>query len=125
MPDKTVLVADDNRLIRMLVTTALRPLDINVVEVEDGEQALAAVRSDKPDLLLLDVVMPNMDGFSVLEQIHSMPEADRCPVVMLTTASQQADIDHAVVDGAAGYIVKPFETSDLRNTVAGLLGIHP
>lgn len=125
MTDRTILVADDNRLIRMLVKTALGPLDCRIIEAEDGNEALASIRSDAPDIVLLDVVMPKKDGFAVLEELHGTPERDALRVVMLTTAGSEADLTHGRAEGVDDYIVKPFEAAELRKTVAGLLGIRP
>lgn len=125
MSGKTVLVADDNRLIRMLVKAALGPLDLEIVEAEDGEQAVEAALSLRPDLVLLDVIMPGKNGFEVLEALRADVGCVGCRVVMLTTAGSAGDLEHGRVSGADDYIVKPFEAKELRNTVAGLLGIHP
>lgn len=125
MSDKTVLVADDNRLIRMLVKTALNPLDVEVIEAEDGDRAVEAAVALKPDLILLDVIMPGRNGFEVLEALRADAACTGCRVVMLTTAGSAGDLEHGRLSGADDYIVKPFEAKELRNTVAGLLGIHP
>lgn len=121
LQDKTVLIAEDNDLIRTLVKVALRPLGCTVVEAVDGKEAIRLVVEHEPDLILLDVVMPNMDGFSVLEMIRGENICPDCLIVMLTTAATQADLDHGKESGANGYIVKPFDKDELRETVAKLL----
>ena len=122
MQDKTVLVADDNEFIRVLVRAALKPLGCSVIEAEDGEVALQMVEGTTPDAILLDVVMPRMNGFQVLEELRSGPKAVDCPIAMLTTAASESDIAHGVDAGADAYIVKPFDKDELRQTVREMLG---
>jgi len=119
--DKRILVVDDNRLIRMLIAAALRPLDCEIVEAVDGAQAIELAMQCEPDLILLDVVMPNASGFEVLTHLRDDPAGPTCPIVMLTTSSRDTDIDNALDHGANGYIVKPFEHAELRETVSRLL----
>ena len=122
MRDKTVLVADDNEFIRTLVKAALRPLGCEIVEARDGGEALELATSVDPDAILLDVVMPQMNGFEVLEKLRSERYGISCPIAMLTTAATQADLDHGADAGANAYIVKPFEKDELRETVRRMLG---
>lgn len=119
--DKRILVVDDNRLIRMLIAAALRPLDCEIVEAVDGAQGIELAMQCEPDLILLDVVMPNASGFEVLTRLRDDPAGPACPIVMLTTSSRDSDIDNALDHGANGYIVKPFEHAELRETVSRLL----
>jgi len=121
LQDKTVLIAEDTDLIRTLVKIALRPLGCTVVEAVDGREALLLAVELEPDLILLDVVMPHMDGFSVLEKMRGENICPNCLIVMLTTAATQADQDHGKESGADGYIVKPFGKDELRETVMNLL----
>lgn len=123
MASKTILVADDNRFIRILVRAALGPLECDVIEAEDGQEALDAVRAHHPDVLLLDVVMPRMSGFDVLEAVRADHAYDDMVIAMLTTSATQVDIKHGKDAGANDYIVKPFDNSVLRSTVKSLLQI--
>ncbi len=116
-----ILVADDNGFIRTLVKAALTTVGYTVDEAADGPSALAALATDPPDLLLLDLVMPGMSGFEVLERLEASG-ASPCPVMMLTTAAGEGDIAHAEGIGAADYLVKPFDKDELRARVAVLLG---
>ena len=122
MQDKTVLVAEDSLLIRTLIVAALKPLECQVVEAEDGEEAIRLARELKPDLVLLDVVMPRVDGFSVLDILRSDEGCNECAIVMLTTAATDADKEHGAEAGADGYVVKPFDKDELRDEVRKHLG---
>jgi len=122
MPKK-VLVVDDNRLIRVLITAALKPLGCEIIEAVDGGEAVDIALECDPDLILLDVVMPVACGFDVLTALRGNPDGPACPIVMLTTSASDSDIDKALAHGANAYVVKPFEHAELRSTVARLLGI--
>ncbi len=121
MTARRVLIADDNLQIRMLVKAALRSLDCEIAEAVDGEQALEAAVTDPPDLLLLDVTMPKLDGFEVLAFLRKRPETASLKVVMLTTAGQKTDLQRGVELGCDDYVVKPFEPRALRETVERVL----
>lgn len=119
---KKILIADDNRQIRMLVSAALRSGGYDLMEAEDGEDAIEKAVAEQPDLILLDVTMPKLDGFEVLHLLKLRPETNGCNVVMLTTAAQVWDLERGREEGAADYVTKPFEPAHLREVVARLLG---
>jgi CheY-like chemotaxis protein len=121
-PAKKILVADDNRQIRMLVNAALRTGGWQLIEAEDGEDAIEKAVAEKPDLVLLDVTMPKLDGFEVLHFIKTRPETAGCRVVMLTTAAQKWDLERGEKEGCEDYITKPFEPHHLREVVERVLG---
>lgn len=106
----------------MLVKAALRSIDCEVEEAVDGEQALEAAVVNPPDLLLLDVTMPKLDGFEVLSFLRKRPETASLRVVMLTTAAQKTDLERGAALGCDDYVVKPFEPRALRETVERMLG---
>jgi two-component system alkaline phosphatase synthesis response regulator PhoP len=106
---KKVLIADDNQQIRMLVRAALRSCDCEIIEAEDGEVALETILEERPALVLLDVMMPGLDGFEVLNFVRKRPELEGTRIVMLTTATTKAAREQGEQGGADGYIVKPFE----------------
>lgn len=118
---KKILIADDNQQIRMLISAALRSGGYDLVEATDGEEALEVALSDRPDLILLDVTMPKLDGFEVLHFLRKHDDMASCLVVMLTTAAQATDLKRGLDEGAQEYITKPFEPSILRETVQRLL----
>jgi CheY-like chemotaxis protein len=118
---RLILIADDNMQIRMLVKAALRSLGHELVEAVDGEEALEAALTRVPDLVLLDVNMPKLDGWEVLHFLRARPETAGVPVMMLTTAAQTFDLAHGESLGCNDYLVKPFEPKDLRAHVERML----
>jgi CheY-like chemotaxis protein len=117
MAGETILIADDNRQIRMLVTASLRSGGYVLIEAENGEIALEKAIANHPDLVLLDVTMPKLDGFEVLHFLHKRPDTADVKVIMLTTASTKEDIQTGFSEGAIDYLVKPFEPASLRAAV--------
>ena len=103
----TVLVADDDADIRELVACKLELAGYRVVAVPDGEAAVADVEAERPDLLLLDVMMPRVTGIEVCRQLRAR-RAGRIPILMLTAKAQEADLQRGFAVGADDYIVKPF-----------------
>lgn len=122
---RTVLVADDNQDIRDLITIILEDSSISVLSAEDGVNALTQASSHKPDLILLDVMMPGLSGIQTLERIrnHEDSEVQKIPVVMITAKSQSEDIDKALLAGADSYIIKPFQTGLLIEKISSILQI--
>ncbi|MDZ4166151.1 MAG: response regulator [Coriobacteriia bacterium] len=119
---RTILTADDNQQIRMLVKAALRSLGHELIEAVDGEQAIELAVERVPDLVLLDVTMPKLDGWEVLHFLRQRPETADIQVMMLTTASQTVDLAHGASLGCNDYLTKPFSPGDLRAHVERMLG---
>ena len=117
-----VLVADDDPDIRSLVTLRLERSGYEVVAAGDGEQALAAALERAPDLALLDVMMPKLDGYEVTERLRQEEATRHLPVILLTARVQETDIARGVEAGADDYVKKPFSTSELRDRVQAVLG---
>jgi DNA-binding response OmpR family regulator len=117
-----VLVADDDPDIRSLVTLRLEKSGYEVVAAGDGEQALAAALERAPDLALLDVMMPKLDGYEVTERLRQEEATRHLPVILLTARVQETDIARGVEAGADDYVKKPFSTSELRDRVQAVLG---
>ena len=117
-----VLVADDDPDIRSLVTLRLERSGYAVVAAGDGEQALAAALERAPDLALLDVMMPKLDGYEVTERLRREEATRHLPVILLTARVQETDIARGVEAGADDYVKKPFSTSELRDRVQAVLG---
>lgn len=118
---KTILIADDEAHLRLLVRRTLSEDDYEILEAVDGDEALDRVRKERPDLVILDWMMPQKTGLEVLEAIREGPETTATPVVMLTARSQKVDRNAAVRLGVRGYLVKPFSPLELIRMVEGIL----
>ena len=112
--DKNVLVADDNPAGRELVRETLRDLVSNLVEAENGSEALRKIRETKPDLVLLDIQMPEMDGYQVLSEIRRDPALRDLRVVALTAFAMQGDRERTLSAGFDDYITKPVTLAQLK-----------
>ena len=123
MPSK-ILIADDSPNIREILRMSLETDGYAVVLAEDGEQALAMVRDEKPDLVLIDVMMPKVNGFQVCRRVKTDRATHDVPVIMLTAKSGQQDVYWGKDCGADEYITKPFSTKDLANSIARLLELR-
>jgi len=106
---KTCLVVDDSSVIRKVARRILEGLEFDIVEAEDGEQALDACRRSLPDAILLDWNMPKMDGYEFLRMLRRLPGGDMPKVVFCTTENDVAHIARALHAGANEYIMKPFD----------------
>jgi CheY-like chemotaxis protein len=114
---RTILVADDEPEVLDLVRVLLEWDDYVVAQAKDGEEALAQAHATRPDLILLDVRMPKMDGMSVLELLQTDPELSHIPVVMLSVVTYQAQVKTALEAGAVAYLPKPFELREMIRLV--------
>ncbi|MEY4484660.1 MAG: hypothetical protein RL693_2112 [Verrucomicrobiota bacterium] len=122
MPDKTlILVADDEEDIRDLVCMNLRRAGYAVSEAADGLQALAQVKRNKPQAMVLDVMMPELDGFGVCRQIRGDSDNADIPIIMLTAKGQTQDRIEGLERGADDYLTKPFSPKELLLRVQSLL----
>ena len=119
---KRVLVADDNPVSRELIREILEYDQYEVIEAGDGGEALEKVREHRPDLALLDIQMPVMDGTAVIREIRADPTLAHLPVAALTAYAMQGDRERALAAGFNSYITKPIEIPDFRAQVAKLLG---
>ena len=106
---KCCLVVDDSSVIRKVARRILEGLEFQIVEAEDGEQALDICRNRMPDAVLLDWNMPKMDGYEFLRVLRRMPDGDRPKMVFCTTENDVAHIARALHAGANEYIMKPFD----------------
>jgi two-component system alkaline phosphatase synthesis response regulator PhoP/two-component system response regulator VicR len=116
MPKK-ILAVDDERHIVRLVEVNLQRAGYQVVTAFDGREALEKVKSEKPDLVVLDVMMPYMDGFEVLKNLKADPTTAEIPVIMLTAKAQDADVFRGWQSGVDCYLTKPFNPMELLTFV--------
>lgn len=112
MPKKILAVDDEKHIVR-LVQVNLERAGYEVVTANDGKEALEKVESEKPDLLVLDVMMPYLDGFEVLQSLRRNPETRDIPVIMLTAKAQDADVFKGWQSGVDCYLTKPFNPMEL------------
>ena len=116
-----ILVVEDSRVMRHMVRTALEPDGYDLHEREDGRQALDAIPSVAPALVITDVNMPEMDGLSLVRAIRTLASFRFIPVLVLTTESGDDMKREGRAAGATGWIVKPFDPNQLREVVARVL----
>jgi len=121
---KKILIVDDQSEVRELVEVTLRIGPYEILQASSGDEALTITRSEQPDLVLLDVMMPNssVDGFDVCRQIKSDPATRNISVVMITARGQEADLEMGKQAGADDYFTKPFSPLELMNKVEEILG---
>jgi CheY-like chemotaxis protein len=117
-----VLVVDDNPVSRELVRELLEAPGLEILEAAHGLEALEKIRQAVPDLVLLDIEMPLLDGFAVLERVRRQPELARVRVVALTAFAMRGDRQRALEAGFDDYITKPVDGAALRMQVRALLG---
>jgi len=118
-----ILVIDDSELIREAAKIALDTIGgWRVCTATCGEEGLALLASQRPDAILLDVVMPGMDGIAVAEQLHATPSTRSLPIVLLTASDRPEDQERFQRAPVAGVIAKPFDIAGLQSQMAKLLG---
>jgi DNA-binding response OmpR family regulator len=118
---RRVLVADDDASLRRLIFTTLGDGDFDLLQAADGEEALRIALQRQPELVLLDVNMPKLDGFEVCRQLKADPSTSGVKVVMLTARGADADRLRGHEAGADDYFIKPFSPVQLLNKVYALL----
>ena len=116
-----ILVADDDIDIRELVEFKLSTLGHDIVAVTDGAAAIDACKQDRPDLAVLDVMMPGMSGLDAIRVIRADPSLRDLPVILLTARAQESDVETGFDSGADDYITKPFSPRELASRVQALL----
>ena len=117
-----VLAADDDADILGLITFRLERSGYTVLQAHDGEEAFELARTAKPDLAILDVMMPKLDGFELTRRLRADAATKRMPIILLTARAQEADVQEGFEAGADDYIRKPFSSQELRSRVQAILG---
>jgi CheY-like chemotaxis protein len=120
---KSILIADDNLAGREMVRAALESCGYRVFEAADGREALQEARQTRPDLIILDLAMPFLDGFGVLAELRQSAEFASTPIIALTASAMQGDRGRAILAGFTGYLTKPVRLSELRDEIARLLNV--
>ena len=123
MPVK-ILTVDDSRTIRMIVTRSFRAYDCTIFEAANGEEGLAVAAKEKPDLVILDVTMPIMDGVTMLGKLKEDPALKTIPVIMLTAEAGHENVLQIARIGIRDYLVKPFKEDQLIEKVGRILSLE-
>lgn len=118
-----ILIADDNPEIRQLLTTILQDEGHKVSAADDGRQALEMILAQAPDVLVLDIMMPSLDGYGVLKEMKSAGMRDSVKVLVLTAKTQEADWVRGFKLGADQYLTKPFDVDEFVEAVNGLIAM--
>lgn len=119
---RKIVLAEDEPQIARLIEFKLKKEGYDVTWKENGEEALKAIKADKPDLILLDIMMPVMDGYEVLRRLKEDENLTDIPVIMLTARAQEKDVVKGIDLGAEDYITKPFHPAELLARVKRILG---
>jgi DNA-binding response OmpR family regulator len=103
---KNILIIEDDRFLRELIAQKLIKEDFNISEAIDGEEGIKKIKEEKPDLVLLDLILPGIDGFEVLSKMREDPSITRIPVIILSNLGQREDVERGLKLGAVDYLIK-------------------
>jgi len=118
---RNVLVVDDHASMRTLCRVNLEAAGFRVLEAADGDEALAAIKTDRPDLILLDIMMPRVSGWEVASALLADSSTDRIPIIFITARTGVTDWIRAFELGAQEYVTKPFDPAGLAATITKVL----
>ncbi|MDK2870797.1 MAG: hypothetical protein PWQ16_149 [bacterium] len=121
--NKKILAIDDSKIILKIIESTLTKAGFQVITAENGKQGLLKAKAEKPDLILTDIMMPEMDGLTFCEEIRKDPAFQKTPIIIVSAKGQKQDVLEALKRGANGYIVKPFSSKDLILRVKSMLGL--
>jgi CheY-like chemotaxis protein len=125
MEGKTILVVEDNEVNMKLMRAVLHLGQYRILEAADAETGLVLTREHHPDLILMDIQLPGMDGLSATRLIKADPELKGIPVIALSGFAMEEDKEKAMSIGFSGYIVKPFRVKEFLQTIAGYFIPYP
>jgi len=109
---KKILVIEDDKFLRELISQKLIKEGYSIAEAVDGEKGVESTKKEKPDLILLDLILPGIDGFEVLSRIKSNPVSAQIPIIILSNLGQKDDIERGLKMGAVDYLIKAHFTPD-------------
>lgn len=119
---KTILVVEDDKFLRELIVRKLREEDFNISEAIDGEDGIKKIKEEKPDLVLLDLILPGIDGFEVLSKMKEDMSLAQIPVIILSNLGQKDDVERGFKLGAVDYLIKAhFTPGEIIEKVRGIL----
>jgi CheY-like chemotaxis protein len=119
---KKILLVDDSNTILMMEKMIFTGTPYELVTAANGRQAIEKAGAERPDLILLDVVMPELDGFETCRRLRQDPAMERTPIVMVTTRGEEENVDQGYAAGCNGYVTKPIDKVGLLTKVRSLLG---
>jgi DNA-binding response OmpR family regulator len=117
----TILVADDEQDIRELVAYRLSRAGYTIIEARDGQEAFELAVAQSPDMAVLDVMMPRLNGFDLTDRLRHTPATQRLPILLMSASVQEVDISRGFAAGADGYLTKPFTPDQLLTRVRDVL----
>ena len=120
--DATVLIVEDSPSVRRLIEVSVRPLGVRIIAAEDGLTGLEMARSELPDVILLDIGLPGIDGWEVLRELRNDPATADTSIIIVTAHAQPEVAAAAERRGADGFITKPFRPGNLREEILSYLG---
>ena len=119
---KRILLVDDSETSLMMARMILSKANYDILVAKDGQQGVETAARERPDLVLLDVVMPRMNGFEACAALKAQPETQAIPVIMVTTRGEGASVESGFTAGAADYVTKPVNGLELLTKVRNALG---
>ena len=119
-----ILIVDDSGLVRLVVSDELIKLGYETLKATNSDQAIKICKAKKPDLILMDVMLPGRDGFETCKMIKTDPDTKYIPVVFMTAKDKPQDYQSGKRAGGVGYLTKPFETEDLKEIINKHMGKH-
>jgi DNA-binding response OmpR family regulator len=123
MPDrKKILLVDDSSTVLLMERMILSKSEYEVVTAKDGQEGVEKARSERPDLILMDVVMPRMDGFEACRRLREQEDTAAIPVIMVTTRGELASVETGYASGCNDYVTKPINGLELLAKVRSCLG---
>jgi len=121
MPHK-ILIVEDDKFVRELISHKLTEEKFEVSSAKDGEEGVVKIESEKPDLVLLDLILPGIDGFEVISRIRKNPDIESMPIVILSNLGEKNDVDRGIKLGANDYMIKAhFTPKEIVEKVRGIL----
>ena len=121
MPKKKILVVDDETDLVEMITLRLEASDFTVIKAYDGQAGLDLARTEKPDLIILDLMLPKIDGYKVCRMLKFDEKYKNIPIIIFTARAQESDVKLGEEVGADAYITKPFDSKDLLDKISALL----
>jgi CheY-like chemotaxis protein len=122
MPGKKILLVDDTQTMLMIERTILSVGGYHLVTAKDGQEAVAKAATERPDLILMDVVMPKMSGFEACRQLRQMEATRAIPIFMVTARGEPENVEEGFASGCTDYITKPINGPDLLSKIRSILG---